>query len=267
MGFSVDSPVFQRLLATQASPGLSKDQLREIVRYIDRSPTFTKRIVEFENAGGRFEYSESDTNFFWVLDEKPVVYVSPASYRSSSVGAEDADINGLTEVLAHEMSHFISYFKEKLNPNGLSCCDDAAAAGVRDEARAYAQEYLVQMEINATPGPQVDWMKEGQLEAIEPEVGRLPPGCSTQVLHEAATNALLDWAANWTGPDESAGGYFEFYRNEWLKLAKKPAERIEARSVKMVRDSRGNIKGMEFRRAGTLVATTVNLNPASGTFA
>jgi hypothetical protein len=166
-------------------------------------------------------------------------------------------VESLVEVLAHETSHYLTYFKEKLNPNDLGACDDAGAAGVRDEARAYATEYVVQTEINRTGEPQVDWMKRGQLEAILPRVQRLPPDATPEAVLTAATCGLIEWAANWTGPDESAGGYFQFYRNEWLKLAEKPTETIELRSVKMTHDDEGTITKVAFRRAGMMVAVDI----------
>jgi hypothetical protein len=265
MGFPVTSKIFNPIRASTTALGLSNKQVRQIVSYIDRSPTFTKRIREFEEIGGQIRYSDSDTNYFWVTDR--TVYISPANYQNSLPGSDDADVDGLGEVLAHEMSHFVTYYKEQLNPNALSSCDEAAAAGVSDEARAYAQEYLVQSEINSTPGPKVDWMKEGQLEAIEEQVATLPAGCSSEVIHNAATKGLLEWAANYTGPIESAGGYFEFYRNDWLKLANQPVQEIAPHSVRIAYDDAGNIKEIEYRSAGTMLATNLSRDPDTGTFA
>jgi hypothetical protein len=265
MGFSRSSKIFKGIRASTTALGLSDRQLGQIVAYVDRSPTFTKRMKEFEEIGGEIKYSDSDTNYFWLPDK--TVYISPANYQNSLPGSDDAYAAELAGVLAHEMWHFISYLKDGVNPNTCASCDEAAAAGVRDEAWAYAQEYVVQCEVNARSGPRVDWMKEGQLEAIQPAVDALPPGSSGDALHLAAMKALLEWSANWTGYVESAGGYFEFYRNEWRKLAKEPPQTIEPRSVKIAFDDEGNVLGMEYRSAGTMIATSVSRDPATGTFA
>jgi hypothetical protein len=265
MGFSRTSAIFSGVRASTTALGLSEKQLGQIVAYIDRSPTFTKRMKDFEEIGGEIKYSGTDTNYFW-LPEK-AVYISPANYQNSLPGSDDAYVDELAGVLAHEMWHFISYVKDGINPNMCASCEEAAAAGVRDEAWAYAQEYIVQREINGNPGPQVDWMKEGQLEAIRPAVDALPAGSSSAALHLAAMKSLLEWSANWTGYVESAGGYFEFYRNEWLKLAHRPTQTIEPRSVKIAFDDEGNVLGMEYRSAGTMIATSVSRDQATGTFA
>jgi hypothetical protein len=144
-----------------------------------------------------------------------------------------------------------------LNPTDCSACAYAGAAGTRDSARAYATEFVVQTEINRTAGPRVDWMKRGQLEAIGPQVKRLPPEATPEAVLTAATCALIEWAANWTGPDEGEGGYFQFYRNEWLKLDEKPTETIEVNSVKIAHDEDGTITRVSFRRAGTMVAVDI----------
>jgi hypothetical protein len=265
MPFSASSSVFDPVRASTTALGLTPEQVRAVVAYVNRSATFTARMTEFESVGGTIRYSDTDTNFFWVADR--TIYVSPVHYQNGLPGANDADIETLIEVLAHEMSHFVSYFREELNPNNCASCDEAAVMGVRDEARAYAHEYVVQREINATRGEKVDWMKEGQLEAIEPHVAGLSPDADSATVHAAATKALLDWAANWSGPVESAGGYFEFYRNEWLKLANKATQKIEPRSVTIVCDAEGNILEIKYRDRGTLVATTVARNAATGVFA
>jgi len=255
MAFSSNSPVWAPVRSSSIALGLTAQQVRRVVNYINRSPTFLARMLEFEAAGGQLTYSEDSTNCFWITDKR--IYVSREQFCNSKPRANDADVETLTEVLAHEMSHFVTYFQEGLDLTKAASCDECAAAGVRDEARAYAHEYLVQREINQTPGDKVDWMKEGQLEAIAAGAGAAAPD-GAAVDHAAATRALLDWAANWTGPVESAGGYFQFYRNYWLeKVAEKPTQDIDANSVKITTDPQGNIANVEYKRSGSRVATSL----------
>jgi hypothetical protein len=257
MAFGAHSRVFEKLRAGAVPGGLTDEQLKRAAAYVARSPTLTARMDDFEAAGGRLAYSENGANYYETVDERPCIRLDPRSYANSAPGVQDANVESLVEVLAHETSHYLTYFKEKLNPNDCGACDDAGAAGVRDEARAYATEYVVQTEINRTGGPSVEWMKKGQLEAILPRVRRLPPDAPREEVLHAATCGLIEWAANWTGPDESAGGYFQFYRNEWLKLAEKPTETIEVRSVSITQDDDGTITRVAFRRAGMLVAVNI----------
>ena len=255
MPFTSTSPVWAPVRSPGIALGLTAQQVRRVVNYINRSPTFLARMLEFEAAGGQLTYSEDNTNCFWITDKR--IYVSREQFCNSRPRANDADIETLTEVLAHEMSHFVTYFQEGLDLTKAGTCDECAAAGVRDEARAYAHEYLIQREINGTAGDKVDWMKEGQLEAIEACAGAA--GCDAGTVdHAAATRALLDWAANWTGPDQSAGGYFQFYRNYWLeKVAEKPKQDVDANSVKITTDAQGNIANVEYKCSGTRVATSL----------
>jgi hypothetical protein len=257
MAFGPQSRVFEKLRAGAARGGLTDAQVRRAAAYVARSPTLTGRMDDFEAAGGRLAYSENGANYYETVDERPCIRLDPGLYANSAPGAQDANVESLVEVLAHETSHYLTYFKEKLNPNDCGACDDAGAAGVHDEARAYATEYVVQAEINRTAGPSVDWMKKGQLEAILPRVQQLPPEATREDVLHAATCGLIEWAANWTGPDESAGGYFQFYRNEWLRLAAKPTETIELRSVRITQDDDGTITRVAFRRAGMLVAVNI----------
>ena len=259
MAIDIRSNVFAGVRAGDATPaGLTDRQLKRITDYIARSPTLAERMHDFEARKGCLRYSENGTNYYETLglhelppeEQMPCIRLNPGSYRNSGAGAEDADIESLVEVLAHETSHYLTYFKEKLNPNDCTACDEAGAAGSRDEARAYATEYVVQNEINRSGEPRVDWMKKGQLEAIQPSVAVLPADATSEQILHAATCALVDWAANWTGPDESAGGYFQYYRNEWLKSAEKPTETIEVRSVMITQEEDGTITKVAFRRGG-----------------
>lgn len=268
MALDIQSKIFDHLRAKRTPAGLTDAQLRRITAFIARSPTLTTRMNDFEAEKGCLCYSDSGTNYYHRNEAGlPCIYLDPGMYRNSVAGAEDANVESLVEVLAHETSHYLTYFKEALNPNECEACDDAGALGVRDEARAYATEYLVQSEINRTSGPQVDFMKTGQLEAIRPRVDLLPANASAQDILKAATCALIEWAANWSGPDESAGGYFEFYRNGWLKLADKPTEKIEGDSVRITHDEDGVISKVSFRRAGIMVAVDINRNLDTTTLA
>src|SRR5436190_8325573 len=156
MGFSTSSSIFNGIRAGRVAGGLSDKQLNTIVRYIDRSAIFTRRIEEFEQEGGQIEYEATEKNYFWMNAGVPTVYVSP-EYKNR--GAKRADIDTLTKVIAHEMSHFETYTKHHFNPNSAKDADGAGAEGSRDEARAYGLEYLVFCEINATT-PRVDWMEK-----------------------------------------------------------------------------------------------------------
>ena len=239
--------------------GLTAQQIRRATDYITRSSTLTAKMLEFEAAGGQLKYSEDGTNCFWITDKG--LYLSKELFCNSAPQQHDVDVAVLIEVLAHEMSHFETYFKHGFSPSNGESCDDAATAGVRDEARAYALEYLIQCEINETAGDKVDWMKEGQLEAIRAALEGLPPDSSQAAIHAAATRGLLDWAANWTGPVTTAGGYFQVYRNHWLKeVASQPTEDVDA--VKFTIDGAGNIVGVEYACAGTLIAKALSSDRA-----
>jgi hypothetical protein len=253
---SSSSPIWALVRSPKSPLGLTADQVRRIVRFVNRSPTFSARMREFEAANGQLTYSDDGTNCFWITDKR--IYISREQFLNSTSRANDADIETLTEVLAHEMSHFVTYFKEGLDLASATSSDEAGAAGVRDEARAYAHEYLIQLEINKTAGDKVDWMKEGQLEAIEAHAGAITPGADLLDIHAAATMALLDWAANWTGPVEGAGGYFQFYRNYWREnVAGEPKQDIDPNSVKLTTDSEGNISHVKYGLSGTLIATSL----------
>ena len=256
MTISSSSRIWALVRSPKAPLGLTARQVKRIAGFINRSPTFAGRMREFEAAQGQLTYSDDGTNCFWITDKR--IYISREQFLNSKPNGDDADIETLTEVLAHEMSHFVTYFKEGLDLAAARSPDEAAAAGVLDEARAYAHEYLIQLEINATAGDKVDWMKEGQLEAIEAHTAGMAPDASTAGIHAAATMALLDWAANWTGPVESAGGYFQFYRNYWLeKVANKSGEDVDPDSVKIATDEQGNICSVEYCCGGTTIAKTL----------
>jgi hypothetical protein len=276
MSISIESSVFDQVRASARTPaGLTEGQLKRITAYIARSPTLTARIDDFEAAKGSLRYSETGTNYYETLtapnappnERIPCIRLNPGSYRNSAAGLEDANIESFVEVMAHETSHYLTYFKEAMNPNDCAACDDAGAAGTRDEARAYATEYVVQTEINRTPGPRVEWMKRGQLEAIQPRVRLLPADATPEAVLAAATCGLIEWAANWTGPDENEGGYFQFYRNAWLALVEKPAETIEVNSVKITHDDDGTITRVSFKRGNTLVAVDIGGNLDATRFA
>lgn len=264
MPLGIQSKVFEKLRASDKTPaGLTGEQLQQITALIARSPTLTARMDDFEAHNGCLCYSESETNYYTTIGRElpaeqrmPCICLNPSMYANGTEGAE-ANIESLVEVLAHETSHYLTYFKERLNPNECKTCDDAGAAGSFDEARAYATEYVVQREINRTGEPHVDWMKEGQLEAIQPRVERLPANATSEEILTAATCALIEWAANWTGPDRSKGGYFQYYRNAWLTSDQKPTQSVELDSVKVTLDSDGNIAKVSFTCAGAMVVADI----------
>jgi hypothetical protein len=131
-----------------------------------------------------------------------------------------------------------------MNPFNEPDENAAGCAGVRDEARAYALEYLVQREINETE-PKVDWLQEEQEKGCRVAIEALAPGSGELDQLDAATVAIVNWAANWTD-DESKGGYFQYYQNFWL-TAKSTGRSVASREVDVRFDGEGNIFEVTFR--------------------
>ena len=262
MGFPISSSVFNGLTARLVANGLSDVQLERIVSLIDRSRIFSRRIREFEEAGGQIEYEDTAKNYYWNNKGVPTVYVSPA-YKNG--GEHPPDVDELAKVIAHEMSHFETYEKEKFSTNNAADEDDCGAAGCRDEARAYALEYLVECEINRIE-PVVTWTDEDQATLAQRAIDALPGGARTeQAMLDSATLKLLDWAANWTGGTIDAGGYFQFYKNHWRTHLKPPQEAVTLRDIAMRCDPQGNINEIDYTMENGS-KTALVLDPGSGKF-
>ncbi|HEX2827334.1 MAG TPA: hypothetical protein VHP37_13380 [Burkholderiales bacterium] len=264
MPFSPSSPVFELLRAETTEGGLSDGQLRDLVAYVERSPILERRLTGFERVGGRIVYNTDEVNCYW-LDRSTEPPGPPTIYLAASF-LETADIAGMVQIVAHELSHFETDAGTAggFNPNAMVNKDVAAAAGCRDEARAYALEYLVQQEINRTQ-PRVDWMARGQEAAIRSGLDTLPADEHDEIRRlDAATRTTIAWAANWTGADPKAGGYFQFYQNEWLRT-NPPGGTAAASKVELVCDASGNIVKLEYV-AGAEGARIVILDPAVGGF-
>jgi hypothetical protein len=257
MPISSDSPIFSD--TRKPAIGLTDAQLADIVDCINRSVIFERRIRDFERAGGAVRFDKQDRNYFWEEEGVPVVYVSP---QHGNVDGGIANVQVIAQVLAHEMAHFETYFfaTRKINPNNQRDENCAGALGVRDEARAYALEVLVQREIKAAGGT-ADWLRPEQAEAADRALSDVAAEAGEIDKLDAATLALLDWAANLTN-DPDTGGYYEFYQNAWLK-ENDPNRTLVARDVTFRCNARGDIVEVEFTDAqeGRRIA---NVDPPVG---
>jgi hypothetical protein len=240
---TIASPIFADVRQPVAG-GWTDTQLAEIVGFVHRSAIFTRRIGDFERARGRIRFETADRNYFWQENGVPFVYLAP---RYKNAEGKSADLQTIAQVLAHEMSHFETCFGEAgLNSNNAPDENAAGAAGVCDEARAYALEYLVQREINATE-PHIAWVTKEQEAAARRALDALSGSMDEAEQLDAATLTMLDWAANWTN-EESQGGYFQYYQNEWLRVSA-PGRNIVSRRVKLTCDDSGRITQVEFEDA------------------
>src|SRR4051812_11222169 len=110
MPTTIASAIFDHVRAASMEGGWSDAQLADVVRYVDRSRIFTRRMADFERASGRIEFESADRNYFWHEGGVPFVYLSP---RYKNTEAENADTQIVAQVLAHEMSHFETCFGER----------------------------------------------------------------------------------------------------------------------------------------------------------
>ena len=264
MSIETSSRIFDAIRERALPGGLSDAQLAEIVGYIARSAIFRRRTSEFEAARGRIEFEKEEKNYFWDNAGVPTVYLAP-SYKNDNPAGSSADISSITQVIAHEMSHFETYFPTGIgiNPNNEPDENSAGAAGVRDEARAYALEYLVQHEINASE-PRLNWLQPSQEEGCRAAISALPPGAGEIEQLDAAALAILNWAANWTD-DESKGGYFQYYQNYWL-TANSKGRAIASNAVDVRCDGDGNIFEVVFTDVQEGRRRRAVIDPAIGRF-
>lgn len=238
------SSIFELVREKALEGGWSDAQLAEIVGYVARSAILSRRLAVFEATRGRIDFDKEDRNYFWDNDGVPTFYLSPR-YKNQPDGS-GANVSVITQIIAHELSHFETYFPTGVGTTLSRQPDEnaAGAAGVRDEARAYALEYFIQREINATEVG-VDWLLEEQEAGCRTALAALPAGAGEIEQLDAATLAILNWAANWTD-EESKGGYFQYYQNYWLTV-QETRRSVASREVDLRCNADGNIFEVTFR--------------------
>ena len=222
MGFTVDSPVFQAL---RGRGKLSKRNLEQIVAWVERSDVWTCLLEDFIAHDGAFLYSDDEKNYFWTVETLEGKRVPTINVSIEYKGPE-ADIVQLAGVMCHELAHYVSFYRCDFNPNDQDTSDLAAIVAVWDEARAHTLEFLVQEQINRHGEPAVDWMKEGQREAIEESRSSFvePHGPTLDLEHieaalERGSHGLWLWTALYVGPDPTKPCYLQYYNNCWFDAA------------------------------------------------
>ena len=240
MAYTIDSPVFQALRGHRK---LSNRDLARIIAWIDRSEIWTCLLDDFVAHGGLYQYSDDEKNYFWTV-ETPERKRVPTINVSIEYKGDNADIVQLAGVMCHELAHYVSFYRCDFNPNNQDTSDLAAILAVWDEGRAHTLEFLVQEQINRDGEPTVDWMKEGQREAIENGGASLTEVIGSDVdlerieaALERGAHRLWLWAALYVGPDPTKPCYLQYYKNCWFDAA----EELERRGDYTLKEQRFDI--------------------------
>jgi hypothetical protein len=240
MAYTIDSPVFQPLRGRRK---LSNRHLAQIVEWIDRSEIWTCLLDDFVEHDGVYQYSEDTKNYFWTV-ETPEGKRVPTINVSIEYKGTHADVVQLAGVMCHELAHYVSFYRCKFNPNNQETSDLAAVVAVWDEGRAHTLEFLVQEEINSQGRATVEWMKEGQREAIENSraslieaIGPDPDLEHIEAGLERGAHALWQWSARYVGPDPTQPCYLQYYKDCWFDVA----EELERRGEYTLKEKRFDV--------------------------
>ena len=209
---SVNSDVFAQIRAANdpGNPNLLSDaQITTIISFAERSPTLKQQLESIDGAQKVIQFGDPGAGTSVAVNGN--IVLDPNDYGFTQF-AGDSWRDPWLSVLAHEGWHATS---PEPNSNTLPSFQAAGAQGVREEGLGFGNQYVVEREINQSPGEQVRLIELEYKTAIELRLEYADPNPTTGQIMTAAASVMMPIVAQLGPSNSSIDTNFQFYGHEW----------------------------------------------------